>query len=134
MVEVQADHSIMPLPKLRFDPDWFRDAIRVYDKKRDVLFGYRPPKRAAISYDVAGQLWVRFDPKSGEVVGFEFEDFEKVFLAKHPELRLGWQEIKPRITKKFKRNGSLDAYLRVLMQFISQMIESNPSQLRMMPT
>lgn len=54
---------------------------KVYDKSRDVLFVYKEPKVPATSLNVAGEVWVRLTD-DGEVVGFEVEDFEAVFLVR----------------------------------------------------
>ena len=42
--------------------------------------------RPASSLDVDGELWVRYDPESGDVIGVEIEDFEQFFLEKYSML------------------------------------------------
>ena len=41
---------------------------------------------------VDGEFWLRADPETGEVCGVEIEDFEAVYLKKHPELAVIWSE------------------------------------------
>ena len=63
-----------------------------YDEQQDTLyiwFGDRP--RSAVSVDVDGAVWLRIAGDSNEVVGLEFEDFERVFLPRHPEIQASWQ-------------------------------------------
>ena len=58
----------------------------VYHDDEDTFF-LRPEKpHPATSVDWNGEIWVRIDPTNGEVVGLEIEDFEMVFLKKHPEI------------------------------------------------
>ena len=50
--------------------------------------------RPASSLDVDGELWVRYDPESGDVIGVEIDDFEQFFLEKYSMLGHGWATIK----------------------------------------
>lgn len=126
MVEVlNEDPHNMPIPDLTWDPDSTFE--RFYDKDRDVLSLYKEPKRPAVSLDIGGHFWVRFDPTSGEVVGLEFEDFERVFLVRYPELRVGWEGIKPKIIKKTKRQYSTADYLKMLLLFIQGIVKDHPN-------
>ena len=50
--------------------------------------------RPASSLDVDGELWVRYDPESGEVIGIEIDDFERFFLGKYPVLGHEWPLLK----------------------------------------
>ncbi|MBI3743652.1 MAG: DUF2283 domain-containing protein [Chloroflexi bacterium] len=132
MGQVRAAETVK-VPNLEgLKPGAFKNAVRSYDRPRDTLFIFVEPKRPAVSFDVAGELWIRFDPNTGDVLGFEIEDFEKVFLVKHPELRVGWDAIKPTITKRLKRDTvSFDEYLRILMAWVANLMKSNPTQLAM---
>ena len=124
MVEV-LDDSIMDIPPLNWDTEAINSFARSYDKQRDILFIYKTPKRPAVSFDVGGHFWIRIDPVSGEVLGLEFEDFEQVFLARYPELRLGWEKIKPRI---IKRNNGVAEYLRLLLLSAQEILKEHPHQ------
>jgi hypothetical protein len=52
----------------------------------------------AISHDVNGEVWLRVVRETGQIVGFEFEDFERVFLRNHPELEPEWKRIRGELT------------------------------------
>ena len=116
-----------PIPKLRWKQDYTGFSYS-YDKGRDVLFIHDTPKRPAVSLDVAGYVWIRFDPETGEVVGAEIEDFEKVFLVKFPEMAVGWERVKPTILKRFKKQDRPSDYLSLLMYYIKSILEQRPPQ------
>ena len=112
MVEIQ-HNGIMDIPPLNWPTD-LRTATYSYDKSRDVLFVRHGENKPAVSLDVGGHFWVRFDPETGDVLGIEIEDFEQIFLARYPEARLAWQDIhyarcpanlRPRIVKMFPLNA-----------------------------
>ena len=126
MVQV-SDHDIA-MPPLIW-PTGDERAKFSYDRRRDTLFMRYGPKRPAVSLDVGGQLWLRFEPETGEVLGVEIEDFEKVFLVHNPEMRRGWNERKPRVIKWPQRDpDSIAEYLRVLLLFIQRMFQQHPHQ------
>ena len=57
-----------------------------YDKKTDMLLIQTNEDRYAVSVDCDGEFWVRVDPKNGEILGIEIEDFKKVFLKKYAKM------------------------------------------------
>jgi uncharacterized protein YuzE len=57
-----------------------------YNQKRDILLIYSEEDIPAISVDCGGEYWVRIDPRNGDILGIEIEDFKRIFLKKHPEL------------------------------------------------
>jgi uncharacterized protein YuzE len=57
-----------------------------YNKKSDILSMHSKENRPAVSVDLAGEIWVRIDPQTGEITGIEIEDFKNIFLKKHPEI------------------------------------------------
>jgi hypothetical protein len=127
MVEIQ-HNGMIDIPSLNWPAD-LKEATYSYDKSRDVLFVRHGEKRPAVSLDVGGHFWVRFEPETGDVIGIEIEDFEQVFLAKYPEARMAWQEIKPKITKRFRRqNNSISEYLRFLLLFVQKLMNDHPHQ------
>jgi len=80
--------------------DAMSDRIEVTYQEDSLFFG-KP--RPAVSIDCDGEFWIRVDPSTGEIVGLEIEDFESVFLKKHPELQRTWQEAKPLCRNKFRK-------------------------------
>lgn len=108
-----------------------KSGTTIYHSDEDTLF-LRPQKpRPATSFDWDGELWVRFDPQTGEIVGIEIENFEQIFIKKHPELTKVWQEFKPLCKHKRTRSSDesiLESFIRILMQFISELFQTNPQQ------
>ncbi len=45
-----------------------------YDSEADVLMVHMGEPRVAVSYDAGNGLLVRYDEKSGEIVGFEIHN------------------------------------------------------------
>ena len=137
MAEVLGSHPDLAAaaPKLQMDVESLASVSQLYDEARDLLLIYKTPKVPAVSWDVAGDLWLRYLPDSGEVVGVEIEDFERVFLAKHRELQLSWQTAKPHIARRTNRQQA-DAvdYIRLLLLFIRNMLKDNPYQERLVLT
>ncbi len=134
MVEVRKDDDRIAIPELKWDEQGLGQFKRSYDKQRDILFVHLEPKRPAVSLDVGGYLWIRFDPETEEVVGVEIEDFEQVFLVKFPELRLMWKDLKPRIVKPpFRKRNTIDEYLQLLFRFIKNLLNTHPPQLTLDP-
>ena len=57
-----------------------------YDKRTDTLLIQTNEKRPAVSVDCDGDLWMRVDPETGEILGVEIEDFKKIFLKKYAKI------------------------------------------------
>ena len=105
----------------------------VYHSDEDTLF-FRPKQpQPAVSIDWNGELWFRIDPITNSFVGIEIENFETVFLKKYPKLAPIWKEAKPSCTHRYKaKNGTLvDSFMRILLDFLSELFENNPQQLKM---
>ena len=103
----------------------------VYHDDEDVLFIRSDPPRPATSFDVEGEIWIRFDPEMGEVVGFEIEDFEAIFLKKYPELAEAWAEAKPLCHRKNKKKGTdmtWESFLLIIVNFFLAFLRENPQQ------
>jgi hypothetical protein len=60
-----------------------------YNKKRDIFIAFSEEERDAVSINCKGEFWVRIDPQNGEILGLEIEDFKRIFLKKHPEIKTG---------------------------------------------
>jgi len=92
-----------------------------YDSKRDVFYLRPSVPRPATSIDCEGQLWIRVDVQTGEIVGVEIEDFEAVFLRLHPEVAHAWAEYKKRgRTPERTRESFLVILAGFLRAFLSQ--------------
>lgn len=129
MVKVRSEESGQ-IPELKWDETAFAAFQRSYDRRRDIFLAYKTPKAPAVSLDVGGHVWIRFLPESGDVVGVEIEDFERVFLVKYPELAVGWEQLKPRIIKRFTRHEhTMPDYLRLLLRYVKEMLATHPPQL-----
>ena len=102
-----------------------------YHDGDDTLFIRPATARPATSLDWEGELWVRVDVETGEVVGLEIDDFEAVFLKKYPSLAKAWQEVKPlchrKRTKKYE-DTSWDSFLRIIFEFLIQFFKDKPAQ------
>jgi len=110
----------------------------VYHDDEDVLFIQSDPPRPATSFDVEGEIWIRFDPETGEVVGFEIEDFQTIFLKKYPELAQAWAEAKPLCWRKSKKKDTdmtWQSFLLIIVNFFLAFFKENPQQaeLNIMP-
>lgn len=78
------------MPKLRTKSFYPEKCVLSYDKNGDILTISQWPGRPATSVDIGGEFWVRADPSTGEVLGFEIEGFQHLFLKNHPELSALW--------------------------------------------
>ena len=69
----------------------------------DSLMALFVDNRDALNVDVGdrGEMMIRYDTDTGEVIGLEVELFETHFLKKHPELVEGWGALKPEGEKGF---------------------------------
>ena len=110
-----------------------KDLKCIYHKNEDTLF-IRPEKPApATSVDWEGEIWVRVDMKSGKIVGFEIDDFESIFLKKHPEIAKAWEEYRclnrNRRIKPKKRNDFCESFYRILYNFLIALFNTHPQQL-----
>ena len=107
-----------------FDPAQF---VLDYDKKTDILYARPAQPRAATSIDVDEEIWLRMDPITGEIVGFEIDDFQLVFLKKHPEIAAAWYE---ESTKRQARDR-VTLVLTILVELLRRIAGSHPQQPRL---
>jgi len=127
--------KIMDLDNLQVDystMDNIKSFAPVYHEDEDTFFLRAEKPRPATSVDWDGELWIRIDPKNGEVVGLEIEDFETVFLKKYPELASAWKEAKPLCQRKRSHRyeeTTWDAFLRIILEFLQTFLKENPQQM-----
>ena len=126
--------KITDLDSLQIDYDTMNNIksfTPVYHEDEDTFFLHPEKPRPATSVDWGGEFWVRVDPENGEVVGLEIEDFETVFLKKHPDLASAWEEVKPLCRRKRSRGyeeTTWDAFLRIILEFLREFLKENPQQ------
>ncbi|MBM4463897.1 MAG: DUF2283 domain-containing protein [Chloroflexi bacterium] len=107
----------------------------VYYDKDDTFCIYSGSPRPAVSFDINGEVWLRIDPDSGDIIGLEIEDFESIFLKRHPELSPAWQQAKPycRSKKPSKHvESTWESFLRIIMGLLSSILKNNPPQATLM--
>lgn len=104
----------------------------IYHKKEDTLFFLPDNPKPATSFDWNGEIWLRLDPQTEEIIGIEIENFEKVFLIKYPELAAVWKAAKPYCLRKISRNKSNNtwgSFVRIILEFLSNLFDKTPQQL-----
>lgn len=101
-----------------------------YHRKEDTLY-IRPDKpRPGTSLDWNG-VWIRVDPETHEIIGVEIENFEGIFLKKHPELAKTWQDVRPFVTrKKQSRCDEQESFLLIILTFLRDLL-NGPRQERL---
>lgn len=104
----------------------------IYRKDADVFYLCAEPRRPATSYDLNGLLWLRIDIETGDIVGIQIDDFESVFLKKHPEVAKAWKEAKPLYAKKANshENNSRESFLLIIINFLKSLFVDCPQQLK----
>ena len=94
------DSSSLLWPKIRKVMYWYTGTIRdkgCDDFLIDSLMVLFMENREAVNVDVGhrGDMMIRCDRETGEVIGLEIELFENSFLVKYPELADDWAALKP---------------------------------------
>lgn len=104
----------------------------VYHGSEDTLFIRPDNPQPATSFDWNGEIWLRIDPQTEEIVGLEIDNFETVFLLKYPELIPVWKSVKPSCLRKIKRkdtSNAWDSFMLIVLEFLSNLFEKTPQQL-----
>jgi len=67
-----------------------------YDPEADsiVIYITGVPVRA-VSVHLGNDTYLKVDPKSGDIVGFHIEAWERNFTPAHPEIQSVWGQMKP---------------------------------------
>lgn len=81
----------------------------------------------AISVDCDGDLMLRVNPKTREIVGIEIEDFEGYFVTKYPAFAPLWKEMKNTIKKHKCKNENLTAFLTIVQELLSELVNKQGS-------
>ncbi len=114
--------------------DNIRGFTVVYHDDEDTLFLRPEAQRAATSYDWDGEIWLRVDPMTGELVGLEIDDFEAVFVKKHPEIARVWKDAKPLCRRKrttVRDQSGWDTFVRIVLDLVSTILKDPPQQGRL---
>jgi hypothetical protein len=107
-----------------------KNLIPSYDKKFDVFYISPIKSIPAVSVDWNGEMWLRV-ASNGDIVGLEVENFEKVFLAKYPEVRAVWKDFKRTCLKnerKLLQQQACQSFLIILLNFLSDLFKTHPLQ------
>ena len=106
----------------------------VYHDDEDTLFLHPDTPRAATSYDWDGEIWLRVDPTNGELVGLEIDDFEAVFVQKHPEIARVWKDARHLCGRKrttVREQSGWDEFIRIVLELLSGILRDPPQQGRL---
>src|SRR6476646_4567398 len=103
-------------------PPHFPDAAELnaeFDQAHDTLMLSVKNAPPAISHDMDGEVWLRIVRETGQIVGFEFEDFERVFLRNHPEVVSEWHRVRPQIASR-RHQDEAAAFVSKLLALVKQ--------------
>ena len=105
--------------------------VPVYHVEHDTFF-IRPEKPIpATSFDWHGELWLRVNPETGDIVGLEIENFESVFLKKHPAMAKVWKDAKPYCIRRkipIHDDDVCESFIRIMIDVLSGMFRDSPQQ------
>jgi hypothetical protein len=115
----ELSNNTIHLETLRINMPTF---VPIYLESVDTLV-FRPEKpTAAISIDCEGELYLRVNPQTREIVGIEIEDFEQYFVIKHPEFAQIWKQTKGIIRRQRLQNESLTTFLTIVQELLSEIV------------
>ncbi|MDP2919726.1 MAG: hypothetical protein Q8O43_05885 [Dehalococcoidia bacterium] len=87
----------------------------------------------AVSVDCEGDILLRIDPKTREIVGVEIEDFEGYFITKYPAFAPIWKQMKGVIKKNKCGNENLTVFLTIVQELLKELV-NNQGCVRLMPS
>ena len=129
-----ADELTLPppadLPRPRWeDLDARKHWVMEYDKALDTLYLHPGKPKPGLGVGNRG-IWIQVHPTTGEIVGLQIEDFQKVFLAQHPDFANAWKQMKSKATPQAQK----ETWLEVLVKFIRGLMDGNghPQQPRLL--
>lgn len=79
-----------------------------YDPEADsiVIYITGAPMRA-VSVHMGNDIYLKVDPRSGDVVGFHIEAWARNFVPEHPEVQSVWNKMQPDLEPAFDWNHLL---------------------------
>ncbi len=106
----------------------------LYIAEKDTLV-FQPEKSVpAISVGIeGGDLMLRIDPKTKEIVGIEIEDFQGYFVAKYPAFAPIWKQMKTAIRKNKCENETLTTFLTIVQELLGDLVTKQGS-IRLSPS
>jgi len=133
------DGIIVKTPEINFHTlDNIKNMLPYYNQSQDIFYLTDEKPRPATSYDMDGLFWLRIDIETGEIVGLQIDNFESVFIKKHPELNKAWKQTKHLYIHKQKksRQQNNELFLLIIIDFILSLFKNNPPQssMRMLST
>ena len=98
--DAMIDIPVLKWPEIRRVMYWYTGTVcdrKTGDLLVDSLMVLFVENRGATNADAGehGEMMIRYDESTGDVIGLEIELFEYNFLKKHPELADGWAALKP---------------------------------------
>lgn len=87
-----------------------------YDAETDTLF-FRISDRPAVARHLDEEMWLLVDAENEHTLGIFVEDFERVFLKRHPELALAWKNAHPPVLQRMSRSMK-DGFVRVFLNWL----------------
>ena len=124
--------GLKPLPLDVPEPKWDsfdpRRFVLDYDKDTDIMYVRHAQPRPGTNIDISEEVWLRIEPETGEILGFEIDDFELVFLKRHPELAALWKDVRPKATAE-----RVAFVISVFLEFLKSLAGPHPQQPRLQP-
>ena len=81
----------------------------------------------AVSVDVNGDLFLRVDPNTKEIVGIEIENFQEYFIVKYPLFAPIWKQMKKSIKRNRPENESLTTFLTIVQTLLGELVNKQGS-------
>lgn len=98
--------------------------IPLYLEDVDTLIFQPKVPIPAISVDCEGDLLLRVDPHTKEIVGVEIEDFENYFIVKYPALAPLWKGMKGSIKRNKCQNEELTTFLTIIQDMLNELVKT----------
>ena len=100
----------------------FSSFCPVYLEDIDTLIVQPRTPAPAISVDLHGDLYLRIDPTTKDIVGIEIENFQGYFLAKYPDFAPIWKQMKKSVKRNRCENKSLTTFLTIIQALLGQLV------------
>lgn len=97
--------------------------IPLYLEDIDTLIFQPENPVPAISVDCDGDVILRIDPKTKEIVGIEIEDLEGYFIIKYPAFAPIWKQMKGIIKRNKCENETLTTFLTIVQELLNEFFD-----------